>query len=108
MLIRKVGDNAHIPISRAKAERSSIVGVMVRVNKPFSASSWYGSGLLRLGRDCSGPPYGVVLRRIDERRVYWSSIEGDTLGDRRSLAGSDDDKCVEECVGGALSEPERP
>jgi len=41
----------HIPISWAKAERSSIDGLEVRVKRSFRASSWYGSGRVRLVRE---------------------------------------------------------
>ena len=54
----------YIPISRAKAERSSIVGVGVLLKSRFSASNWYGSGRERRGREKDGDAgvgYGAEL-----------------------------------------------
>lgn len=53
----------YIPISRASAERSSIVGVEDCLYSCFKASSWYGSGRERRGREkVPEIPYGVVFR----------------------------------------------
>ena len=55
--------STYIPISRASAERSSIVGVEVCLYSCFRASSWYGSGRERRGREkLVEIPYGVVFR----------------------------------------------
>ena len=52
----------YIPISRARAERTSMVGVEVCLYNCFKASSWYGSGRERRGREkVAELPYGVVF-----------------------------------------------
>lgn len=80
------GNKTDMPISSARAERSSIVGVEVLRKSSLRASSWYGSGRERRGRekDIGILPYGVVLRRGCILRGEASSVGG-RLGDRRKF-----------------------
>lgn len=76
-----------LPISRlhsiANAVRSSIVGFDVRTYRYFNASSWYGSGRERLGRE------EVTLRDDggrDDRRV---STDGGAISDGSFNGGNE-------------------
>ncbi len=73
-----------MPISSARAERSSMVGDDVFRKSSLRASSWYGSGRERRGREneIGMLLYGVVLRRGYVLRGKLSSMGG-RLGDRR-------------------------
>jgi hypothetical protein len=76
----------YIPISSARAERSSIVGVAVFLKSFFKASSWNGSGRERLVRAKAGCAlrYGIGQTREELLRGDLSSTEGEMLGDRRT------------------------
>ena len=83
MIDRKI---TYIPISSARAERSSIVGVAVCLKSFFKASSWNGSGRERLVREKVGCAlrYGIEPTRGELLRGDRSSTEGVMLGDRRT------------------------
>lgn len=81
----------YIPISIARAERSSIDGVGVFADRSRNASSCHASGLARLGRrGCELLLlYGVELRRdADGRRSDKPSSSADILGERRPRTGN--------------------
>lgn len=62
----------YIPTSSARAFLCSILGVDVRCNSFLSASSWYGSGRERRGRDCaSSALIPSLFRGISSRSLEY-------------------------------------